>query len=135
MQAEYPNDSQEEIQLDKSIERIAIGRLTLCRAFVTDTRMHALDRACFQRILSEYTSIESKEINALLARKRERQERREREHLLYEFHRMEQEGVPMTRRFDHQSSLAAMRMQYEKLIGLDLPDSSSCKAGKELRFG
>jgi len=40
---------------------------------------------------------------------------RERERLLYEFHRLEQEGVPMTRKFDRNSDLDAMRFEYAKL--------------------
>lgn len=45
----------------------------------------------------------------------EKDEMREREQLLYEFHRLEQEGVPMTKKFDRKSDLDAMRFEYHKL--------------------
>jgi len=48
-------------------------------------------------------------------RELETEEMQEREQLLYEFHRLEQEGVPMTRVFDRNSDLDVMRFEYHKL--------------------
>lgn len=67
-------------------------------------------------------------------RELEIEEMQEREQLLWEFHRLEQEGVPMTRVFDRNSDLDVMRFEYHKLTSDQAIRSSVNSAKRTAMF-